>query len=362
MLLHHGSTSEVKESVIFQQVERIQTSKSSWILSSVLDLEPFNNAFRQIQTFVRSLDRPIAVMERDNEYDEVHHHLIDLTREDVRHSALILRSTYDQFNNICSHIKGKDGCSQSRPKRSVLPLGGLFSFLFGTANQDDLDRMKHQVRTLYENQENQAHVLEEVVSITNISRALINENRALINGMVNDIVKINTTLKEIQHDLVLLMTNRKFLLTHAEILIQTHRLRLAVQDLQSNVKIMEDYLSMFSTGIINPSLISPDILMKELDEIRKQLPTSIRLPESPTNNIWHYYKFLSIRHTTNNEKIIMLIKIPLVENDSRLELFKIYNLPVFNPEIGKSLMYNIESETIAVTLDRKTYAAFPTPA
>ena len=89
MFLHHGSTSEVKESVIFQQVERIQTSKSSWILSSVLDLEPFTNAFRQIQAFVGSLSRPIAIMERDSEYDEVHQHLIDLTKEDVDRKSVV---------------------------------------------------------------------------------------------------------------------------------------------------------------------------------------------------------------------------------------------------------------------------------
>ena len=119
---------------------------------------------------------------------------------------------------------------------------------------------------------------------------------------------------------------------------------------------------MFSTGVINPSLISPELLIKELEEIQKQLPNNIKLPESPKWNIWHYYKFLSISHTTHNDKIIMLIKVPLVENDSTLELYRVYNLPVFNPAIGKSLKYNIESETIAVTLDRKTYAALPTPS
>ena len=237
MILHTGSASEVKESVIFHEVERIQTSKSSWIMSSVLDLEPFTNVFRQIQTYVQTLERPISVMENDDEYDDTQKHLIGLTKEDVNQSTKILESTFDQFNKICNIIKGRDS---NRPKRSILPLGGLFSFLFGTASQDDLDKMKDQVKTIYKNQVNQAQVLEEVVSITNISRALINENRVLINGMVNNIEKINTTLKEIEHDLFFLMTNRKFLLTHAEILIHSHRLRLAIQNLKSDVKLMED--------------------------------------------------------------------------------------------------------------------------
>ena len=62
----------------------------------------------------------------------------------------------------------------NRHKRSLLPLGGLFSFLFGTADQNDLDEIKKNVKTIYDNQMKQAEVLGDIVSITNVSRTLIN--------------------------------------------------------------------------------------------------------------------------------------------------------------------------------------------
>ena len=245
---------------------------------------------------------------------------------------MTLDDSYDKFLQIVNHIQSHS----KRYKRSLLPLGNLFSFLLGTANQDDLNSIKAQVKEIYENQVNQAKVLTDIVSITNVLRSLINENRLLINGMIQTVITLNSTLKEIQQDLFLLLTTRKFLLTHAETLIHSHRLNIAVNNLVDDIKIMEQYMTMFSSGELNPNLIFPEMLIKELIKIQKQLPPSIKLPEDPTENIWHYYNFLSVSHTTHDNKIIILIKLPLIDNDSSLDLYRIYNLPIFNPSKKQS--------------------------
>ena len=355
MLVHQGSTSELKESVIFHKVEQIQTSKSSWIISSAIDLEPFNQAFKQVKIYTRSIAGSLAHLQSEREFDHHHKHLIELTRQDVNKSVITLDNTYDKFLKICSHIQSHN----KRYKRSLLPLGGLFSFLFGTADQKDLDSIKTQVKTIYENQVNQAQVLNDIVTITNVSRSLINENRLLINGMIQTVITLNSTLKEIQHDLFLLLTTRKFLLAHAETLVHSHRLNIAVNDLVDDVKIVEQYMTMFSSGELNPNLISPEMLTKELVNIQKQLPPSLKLPEDPTQNIWHYYNFLSVSHTTHDNKIIVLIKLPLMDHDSSLDLYRIYNLPIFNPSLNKALTYQLEANTLAVSTDRN-YATIPT--
>ena len=355
MLVHHGTTSELKESVIFHKVEQIQTSKSSWILSSAIDLEPFNQAFKQVKIYTRSIAGSLAHLQSEREFDHHHKHLIELTRQDVNKSVMTLDDTYDKFLQICNHIQSHN----KRYKRSLLPLGGLFSFLFGTADQKDLDSIKTQVKTIYDNQVNQAQVLNDIVTITNVSRSLINENRLLINGMIQTVITLNSTLKEIQHDLFLLLTTRKFLLAHAETLVHSHRLNIAVNDLVDDVKIVEQYMTMFSSGELNPNLISPEMLTKELVNIQKQLPPSLKLPEDPTQNIWHYYNFLSVSHTTHDNKIIVLIKLPLIDHDSSLDLYRIYNLPIFNPSLNKALTYQLEANTLAVSTDRN-YATIPT--
>ena len=93
---------------------------------------------------------------------------------------------------------------------------------------------------------------------------------------------------------------------------------------------------------MTPVLVDPHNLRKELIKINKQPPTSLSLPEDPITNIWHYYKFLTVTPVIQDEKLIMMIRIPLIDLDSSMTLFRIYNLSIFNHEIGKSLKYRLE--------------------
>ena len=115
-------------------------------------------------------------------------------------------------------------------------------------------------------------------------------------------------------------------------------------------------MNIHRTGRLNPNITDPIHLRQELIKINKQLPTQLSLPENPKTNIWHYYKFLTITPINNDNKKIPMIKIPLIDLDSNITLYKIYNLPIFHNEISKSVIYNIEVKNLAVTKDNK-YAA-----
>ena len=58
-------------------------------------------------------------------------------------------------------------------------------------------------------------------------------------------------------------------------------------------------------------------------------------------------------------KLVLMINIALVELDSSMTLYKIHNLPIFEPSIKKSLEYTIEGYNLAVTKDNK-YASLLT--
>ena len=56
-----------------------------------------------------------------------------------------------------------------------------------------------------------------------------------------------------------------------------------------------------------------------------------------------------------------MIKIPLIDLDSGMNLYKIYNLPIYHHDIGKSLKYQLEGTNLAVTKDNR-YATLLTDA
>ena len=103
-------------------------------------------------------------MTRALKLDKTHEHLIGLTVDNINMAIKDITEAHEIFTNISGMVHNEN----NRNKRSLLPLGGLFSFLFGTADQDDLDDN-------YDNQVQQTEVLNDVISISNVSRTLINE-------------------------------------------------------------------------------------------------------------------------------------------------------------------------------------------
>ena len=150
--------------------------------------------------------------------DKRHQRLLNMTWHDVNNTADMLDKIYTKFFNLGKIKKGQT-LDHKISKRSILPLGGILSFLFLTADKRDLDEIKRNVTILYDNQIKQDEVLDDIISITNISRAFITENRHMINSMLDSIQFLNDTLANIQKDIQPLFVTRRFLLTHAEVLI-----------------------------------------------------------------------------------------------------------------------------------------------
>ena len=102
-------------------------------------------------------------------------------------------------------------------------------------------------------------------------------------------------------------------------------------------------------------------LKHELCKINKQLPTRLSPPEDPHENVWHYYRFLTVTPVIHNNRLILMIKIPLIDLDSGMNLYKIYYLSIYHNDIGKSLKYQLEGTNLAVTKDNR-YATLLTDA
>ena len=249
-----------------------------------------------------------------------------------------------EASNLITHIS-------NRNKRSLLPFGGLFGFLFGTADQADLNAIKADVKQLYQNQVDQTNVLNDIISITNVSRCLINENIKKINKIIDTIISLNKTLRLIEGQLGPLYTARRFMFMHTEFISHHTRIRMVTRQITDDINLIRSYLSTFTTGKITPQIIDPKHLRQELVKIYKQLPPKITLPDNPTTNIWHYYKFLAVTPVIDGNQLMLMIRIPLLDTDSTMTLYRVYNLPIYNPTIGKALSYRLEGSNLAVSKD-----------
>jgi len=83
----------------------------------------------------------------------------------------------------------------SREKRSLIPIiGKVLSFLFGTVSKDDVGTIKQNVEQLVSNQRRITHVVEQSISILNVSRI---ENRQSNHEVMVSLLTIDKKLRNI---------------------------------------------------------------------------------------------------------------------------------------------------------------------
>ena len=311
-----GTNCELTESVIFQPVDDIQASKSSWIFSTAVDFTPYLRSLRSVFSYGRNVKETVVAFKSTFHRQHPRYmELLNITVDDLNLALDEILHMQTEASNLIDHLA-------NRHKRSLLPFGGLFSFLFGTGDQNDLDSLKADIKQIYQNQMDQTNVLNDVISITYVARGLINENIKKINNIVDTIINLNQTIKHIAGQLEPLYTARKFMFMHTEFISHHTRIRMVTRQIADDIESIRSYLSTFTTAKITPQIIGPKHLRQEVIKINKQLPPKITLPGNPKINIWHYYKFLTVTPLTDDSQLILMIRIPLLDTDSTMTLKK----------------------------------------
>ena len=160
------TTSHVTESIIFHPIEQIQTSKNSWITSTAIDFQPYSNALSNIRHYAISVRDSAHKFFKSSSFDDKdlrYKKLINMTKHDIDSAIEKLDDAYTAYSNLfgvmCNGIMSN---YESIAKRSLLPLGGILSFLCGTADQHGVNAIKKDVKALYENQMRQSAVVDDV--------------------------------------------------------------------------------------------------------------------------------------------------------------------------------------------------------
>lgn len=84
----------------------------------------------------------------------------------------------------------------------MLPIiGKAMSVLFGTLSEEDISSIKSNIRVLAENQNKISHVLTENLSILNVTRIEVSQNRQAIHFLIGDLHEIDVKLENITQEI-----------------------------------------------------------------------------------------------------------------------------------------------------------------
>ena len=64
---------------------------------------------------------------------------------------------------------------------------------------------------------------------------------------------------------------------------------------------------------LSPNTIEPNEMKQVLKNIETRLPNSYGLPANPDTDLWTFYKLLSCSTLMEDNRIIMIVPIPLID-------------------------------------------------
>jgi len=344
--------------VYFQKMKTVHMSYSSWILTFSIDLH-------QYDTFFTNLDRQVAIFHRmmsrqpintNSSWTAVHSRINSLFKaEDLQFNLEFdkLRSLFTDITNVLtSPSEGWE--ERSRKKRSLIPLGKAFSFLFGVANDEELTMVKQAVLELKTSQRRLIHIISGGLSIINATHRAIENNRHFMGQLADATMllkrDLNTMYETITSDIT-----PEIMFTHVTTQISTmyHIIFASFISLHHSLVELESQLAQLLQGKLPLTLVLPNTLKKALMEIQAHAPAYLELPYALDRIDLYYLLDVSLFH--GNGQIHVAMDIPLVHKISRFTIYKVISMPIAHSKIGMSISYQLDHDFVAISKDKSRY-------
>ena len=125
--------------MLFHPVDNVATIVNSWVITTAIDFQPYEIAHNNILRYALNVRSGLrSVLHTFSNNNHRYAHLARMTKEDLTSILNEITLTQNEACNLINHTK------QPRTKRSILPLGELFNFLFGTADWKDIDMINNK--------------------------------------------------------------------------------------------------------------------------------------------------------------------------------------------------------------------------
>ena len=212
---------------------------------------------------------------------------------DLRGLSNELKTLRETYFGVNARLTEYHALHTSTSRSLVSFIGQAFSFLFGTVSEEDLGAIRRNLHVLRDNQVGLAHVVQESLSLINVSRTRLAENRQKLNLIVSDMGVINEQIANVTQKLDNRIFQLKTLETYLQLDGMVEEIKQTLQKALIYVEHLQLQLSMLSTGKLSPSIISPLALRDLLVDIQTRIAAPLRLPGDPKADLWHFYKTLT---------------------------------------------------------------------
>ena len=350
----------VSENVVFHKTNDISTVQAKWLASFVIDLHPFGQFITKLEN-----DTHLATVIAEcivAKYQHPKHAEYLTSFENLEKEIIYLNETRTHLFQGLLDYK----LMRNREKRALIPIiGDAASWLFGLVTESDIVNLRKNIANLARNQKQIIHVVQESISVLNTTRFQVAENRHAILELGSSVHQLNSKLEalvtEVKREIY---ETRYFLEMYLKLDLIITEIKNMLQNAMFYLEHLKTQLNFLCLGRLSPSTISPRNLRSLLLDIKAHLPSSLALMGDPNKNLWLFYQQLTTTALLDENRIVVIIRIPLLRNNHKFEIYKAYNLPLPVKDIQTDNMkapdliatYDLEGDGIMVDKERTNFA------
>ena len=196
LLISHVFGLFTSENVVFQKTNEVFINDAHWSVTFVHDLRPFQSLISQIENDLTRTDEIVRTITNYYKSSNLTGYLETFESLHIEINLLtdMYKSVYDNFDEYQSF-----SVDNQRNKRSLIPLiGQLMSTLFGTVSENELDNINRNIKALASNQEQIIHDLDVSLSVLNLTRMQVTENRRSIMDLIIVVQKLDRKIFSLQ--------------------------------------------------------------------------------------------------------------------------------------------------------------------
>lgn len=350
------------ENVVFQKTNEIFINDAHWSVTFVHDLRPFQNLINKIKNDIEHtghIMKAVTNLYKSRNYTGYVETFLSLHVE-TEMLTEAYKSIYDNFDEYQSL-----SVDSKKNKRSLLPIvGQLMSNLFGTVSEDDLENINRNIKALASNQKQIIHDLDVSLSVLNLTRMQVAENRRSIMDLVVVVQKLDAKIVELGQVFEQKFGRlEQFINTYLQFQLILDEIKLTIQNGVIYLENLKSELSMLSMHHLSTNTISPKNLKELLLDVDSKLPNNFELPRNPRKDIWYFYKTLTCITYLEDNEIRIILQIPLINTKEEYELYKVHNLPLPLHHMSTNMSqtdilvkYSLETDMLLVSEDRSKFS------
>ena len=313
---------EIRENTIFLNVNDVSWTRSTWKIAMTLDLKTYEHfmvTLRRDVNDVLEFARQVSIKYDDGQSEGYLSMMTSLEQE--------VQQLFGKHEELFAlFAKNK----YIRAKRGLFNIfGNVLQFLTGTATEKDINAVKSSIRKVSQNQEILSHVVEDAVTVLNITREATVENR---NTLQQDITAVGSLDDKVAHAINEIDAKIVKIDSFMQIYLQLDFMVQELRELVLKGSILYDHLQIqlnaLSLSHLTPSVVQPFRLAEILRGIENNLPPLLKLPFDIETKIWQYYQYTSCSGIVDDNKIIVILKLPLLHEYEQFEIYKTMSIPL----------------------------------